>query len=101
MISGSTRSGTQGAGQPAQVDVQTCHEQLTEGPFVAHVVENHEFIVSIPRPAPRTPLIIRTEPSHGATTWTSSSVTSPSTMRNERKDTGPSPSPHSAVETTT
>ncbi|GGX65307.1 hypothetical protein GCM10010358_19590 [Streptomyces minutiscleroticus] len=38
---------TDGAGEPAQVDVQPRHEQGARG-LIAHVVENHGVIVSIP-----------------------------------------------------
>ncbi len=79
--------------------MQTCHEQRTGRSFVTHVVENHGVIVSIPAPAPGAPYRHPDGPSQ--TTVTSSSVTSPSTMRKERKETGPSSLPHSAVETST
>src|ERR1044072_8296995 len=42
---------THRAGEPAQVDVEPRHEQHARR-LLAHVIENHELIVSIPDPAP-------------------------------------------------
>ena len=42
---------THRAGEPAQVDVEPRHEQRARR-LLAHVIENHELIVSIPDPAP-------------------------------------------------
>ncbi len=83
---------------------------------VAHVLENHGGIVSIPDPRTRgsyhhsdgpvshvvAPARNRShQPGYPSTKRTSSSVITPSTMRNERKETGPSSFPDSAVETST
>ncbi|GAA3769786.1 hypothetical protein GCM10023083_03850 [Streptomyces phyllanthi] len=42
---------TDGAGKPAQIDVQPRHEQCARR-LLAHVVENHGLIVSIPGGGP-------------------------------------------------
>src|SRR5690606_7345914 len=112
-------SSTDGAGEPAQVDVQPRHEHAARR-LVAHVRENHAVIVSIPdtpirvwshtvddeRPGVETVQVggavrgPRGGRQYASTILTSSSVTSPSTFRKERNWKSPRPSV-SAVDTST